>query len=61
MDKLCSGKHRCQICKEKYNCEGVDYGHTGSKGYRCHGPYVQFCNSHTLNEYIEKHKELGEL
>ena len=60
--EYCSGKHKCEICKKIYDCQGIDYGHNGgpSEG-RCHGPYIQFCDNHTIDEYIAKHKELGEL
>ena len=58
---FCNGKHKCEICGKIYDCDGVDYGHSGSKGYRCNGGYVQFCKNHTLSEYIKMHKKLGEL
>jgi|APSaa5957512535_1039671.scaffolds.fasta_scaffold11923_12 hypothetical protein len=61
MYEFCSGKHECQICGDKYDCKGVDFGHSGSKGYLCNGPYIQFCTNHTVNEYIEQHKKNGEL
>lgn len=61
-NKYCSGKHRCQICKKIYNCDGVPFGHDDKqKGFRCHGPYEQFCENHTIKEYIKKHIELGDI
>lgn len=63
MQEYCKGKHKCRICKKKYNCNGEEISHTGSAGGsgRCHGEYEQFCPNHTMKEYRKKHKELGEL
>lgn len=58
---FCSGQHKCDICKIIYECEGVPYGHTGSKGYRCQGLFNQFCPDHEVDEYIKWHKEHGDL
>ena len=58
---FCIGIHKCEICGKKYKCEGVEYGHRGSKGYRCNGGYIQFCPNHTLEEYIAQHKKNGDL
>lgn len=60
--KFCSGKHKCEICFRIYSCDGIDYGHDKKqKGFRCHGEYLQFCNRHSINTYIKKHREQGDI
>lgn len=60
--KFCSGKHKCQICKKNYKCDGVSYGHDDKqKGFRCHGEYEQFCDKHSIKQYMKKHLELGDI
>ena len=58
----CSGIHLCQICNNKYKCNGEESMHVSkTSSGRCMGEYEQFCPNHTARQYMKKHIELGDL
>jgi len=58
----CEGSHFCPLCQQTFNCEGEDPSHTGKAGSgRCMGEQEQFCSNHDIQEYIDYHKEHGEI
>ena len=60
--KYCSGKHKCGICGEIYDCPGETSLHDGNTNSgRCMGDYESVGPNHTLKEHWEYLEKCGML
>ena len=61
---LCSGEHRCPICKKTKVCTGGAFGHDSTKGQGvCHAKgeecICESCQDNRWDEVLEYHKKEG--